>query len=288
MAEPRHTNSAVLPDEITIDVDWPRFVRRLMLVAVGCELLFLVLDYFVNYGNPDGIGALRRLTNLAREDGFGSWFGTTQTMMIALTLWLCFLAVRGRVDAPLPRWHAWGWGALAAFFSYMAIDDGAQLHERIGTLVYELSGKGSAGPSWFVGLVDIFPSYYWQLVFLPIFGSVAVLMIVFLWRVLDRRLLLISAAGVVCFVVAVGMDFIEGLGASHPYDLHTLSADGLGLEAFAQRRFAHTGFDSVRHFSKTLEETVEMFGQTLLWYVFLTHVGNAARDLRVDFGSGDE
>ncbi|HJO37781.1 MAG TPA: hypothetical protein QF650_04180 [Vicinamibacterales bacterium] len=104
---------------------------------------------------------------------------------------------------------------LALWFSYMTVDDGAQLHERIGTTVSIL--QEDAGSS----ALDLFPSYTWQLVFLPLFGGLGLFMAAFLWRELqDRpaRLAVIAAIG--CLVVAVGLDFFEGLEEDHAWNLY--------------------------------------------------------------------
>lgn len=62
--------------------------------------------------------------NIAREDGLASWFAVTQTLFVALTLWLIYtLTKRGGGS----RSKVYGWLVLTLFFAYMAVDDGAQM-----------------------------------------------------------------------------------------------------------------------------------------------------------------
>src|SRR4029079_1479108 len=63
------------------------------------------------------------------------------------------------------RWRSLGWAVVAAFFTYMAIDDGTQFHERIGTAVSVMHRRGAGPQSG--DLFAAFPSYAWQIVFVP-------------------------------------------------------------------------------------------------------------------------
>ena len=74
------------PVELVVQSD--RFVRYVIGFCIAAEILFVFLDYHVNYGRLTEIGAIRRLFNIAREDSLASWFGTTQSLLIGLTLWL--------------------------------------------------------------------------------------------------------------------------------------------------------------------------------------------------------
>lgn len=109
----------------------PRHViTGLLLMCVVLELAFVVLDYQVNYSRGSETSQIRRMLNITREDSLASWFGITQTFMVALTLWATWLVVRRALPRPA-GWRRLGWLALALFFTYMAIDDGAEVHERL-------------------------------------------------------------------------------------------------------------------------------------------------------------
>ena len=53
-----------------------------------------------------------------------------------------------------------GWLVMALFFSYIALDDGAALHERLGSTFRVLQQRAPVGAAaGGEGLLDVFPSY---------------------------------------------------------------------------------------------------------------------------------
>ena len=278
-------STTVQIEELTIDP--PRLAKKILIFCVAAELAFVFLDYHLNYGNLVNLASVLFLFNIANETGFAAWFATTQTLLAGLTLWLIYVAVRRQTG---PKWKSTGWLVLAAFFTYMALDDGVQLHERVGTIfqVLTVEDRGSAG---------YFPSYYWQLLFVPIFGILGLFSLGFLWSQLNSRssrILLVAALG--CFVIAVVMDFFEGLDPVHRWNVYRAISDDFdlatwtetghpnALEAWTQARFDRSAYDTLRHFSKSIEETLEMLGNSLFWYLFLCHLSVAAGGLRIRFG----
>jgi hypothetical protein len=263
--------------ELTVDPD--RLIRSVFLVCLLVNLAFFLLDCFVNYRAWIDISSIRRLFNTTREDGMPSWFGVTQTFMVALTLWLIFVTAR---QQPGSRWRQTGWLVLALFFTYMAIDDGSALHERLGSALEDIQDSGS-GDSWGAALLDVFPSYAWQVFLLPFFGALGLFTLVFLWRELnDTPSRALVAAAVGCMVLAVGLDFVEGLDPDHPWNLYTRLAEGLGLESLTTESY-DTPYEVLRHFSKSIEESLEMLAMTVLWIVFLRYWIRSTGDLRVRF-----
>ncbi|MDX1764496.1 MAG: hypothetical protein R3231_09270, partial [bacterium] len=193
-----------------------------------------------------------------------------------VTLGCIFAVSRHRTEE---RRGARGWGLLALFFIYMAADDGAEIHERIGS-TFKAMAKAASREEGVTSLgsrlLEFFPSYPWQLVMLPVFGTVGLLMFIFLWRTLKpptARSILILA--ILCFVAAVGLDFIEGLNRDHPMNFAEMLSD----------RWVHDS-GAVRHFSKSLEEFLEMVGITLLWSLFVRHfVRLSGKSLHLTFSS---
>ena len=159
----------------------------------------------------------------------------------------------------------------------MAVDDGAQLHERFGSTFKAL--REDAGSN-----LDFFPSYAWQVFFGPVFVLLGLFLLGFLLYELhsrhDRMLVLLALSGL---VLAVTLDFVEGLDEGHAWDLYTLIAERYDLEQVALDRFGETAYDTLRHFSKSIEEAIEMLALTLLWLVFLRHLGSITDEIRVRF-----
>ena len=82
------------------------------------------------------------------------------------------------------------------------------------------------------------------------------------------------------FGLAVGLDFLEGLDRKHPWNLYAGLMNSSDVEVLSRRLDRPTHY-TVRHFSKSLEEFLEMFANTLLWSVFLTRLFEIGADLRI-------
>ena len=268
----------------TLELRWHRdsLLRNVLFVCAGIEMLLFMLDYHLNYSaHRASSAAIRKLFNTAREDGLAGWFAIMQTAMVALTVWFIYLLVR-RSGSRLQRT---GWLVLAAFFTYLAFDDGAHIHERVGTWYHDAftgAGSGLAART-----LELFPSYRWQIVFMPVFAAAGVFMFLFLLRQLHgwRGKVLVTVA-LALLATAVALDFFEGLAPDHPWNPYTAITNAWQLDYWTLRTFRHTPYDTLEHFSRSLEETIEMFAMTLLWVVFLAHATRLGRDLHVRFEAG--
>ncbi len=252
------------PASVEIAVDWRRLASRVLLLCLAAEAAFAVLDYHINYGRLIEVGAMRRLFNIAREDSLASWFASTQTLLVGLTLLAIWLVDRSR-----------GYLLLGLGFMYMAVDDGAQLHERLSSTFDALSEQSARSAH--------FPSYTWHVLFLPLFVALGIYLLGFLWGKLDRRRpRLLLATAMLCLAAAVALDFFEGLEREHPANLYGAALNRYPfLDAWSERRFGSAGEETLRHFSKSIEETLEMGAMSILWFVLLGHLGAAAADVRL-------
>jgi hypothetical protein len=239
----------------TIVVDTGRFLWVVFLACLIVEVSLVYLDLTVNWWRWSESGAIRRLFNTTREDGLASWFMVAQTLVAALVAWAVYTVL---VHQAAPTGRRLGWLVVAVFFTYMCIDDGALVHERIGTAV-----KNSAG-------IGAYPSYAWQYVLLPFFAVMGAFTLFFLWREMPRRLdRLKLVAALACFVTAVGMDFVEGLD-----DGYRWLAESTGWQS-----------DAIRHFSKSIEEFLEMLGMSIFLVIFIGRLAAAAPRLDIRFSN---
>jgi hypothetical protein len=255
MTEPQPSSG---PLQITIDTRQLLWLLLSSLLAI--ELLLVFLDLYVNWGKAADSPAIRRMFNTTREDGLASWFAVTQTFVVAMVLWAIF-ALSARVQDN--RLQRFGWLLLALFFSYMTIDDGAMVHERLGT-----ASKNLGEDSLISQYTGAFPSYAWQALFLLPLTCIGMFMLWFLWRTMPdkvSRIGIIAALGL--FAIAVGMDYIEGL--EHGY---TPLADAFGWKG-----------SSVRHFAKSIEEFLEMLAMSLWLVIFLRYFARRAREFCIHF-----
>ena len=128
------------------------------------------------------------------------------------------------------------------FFTYMVIDDGAMVHERIGSAFKQANRD-----------IEL-PSYTWQFVVAPLFIMMGVFMLGFLWKQgsskVKRSWLL---AALLCLALALVMDYVEGLDEGY-----RLLVEHLGWTE-----------KTIAHFSKSIEEFLEMLGMSFLLILFL-------------------
>jgi hypothetical protein len=276
---PRRQPRASWSTAVELTLDSEALAQRVLIFCIVAEILFVLLDYHVNFGEWTEIGAMRRLFNIAREDGLASWFATTQTLLAGLTLALIGLAARRQ---PGMGWTATAWLVLASFFIYMAVDDGAQLHERLGSTVEAMREDSGAS-------LDFFPSYTWQLIFLPFFGVLGLFMLVFLWRELRSPFSRVLLSTAIAFQVsAVGLDFMEGLEPDHPWNPYAAISERYDLEAWTESRFGESAYDTLDHFSRSMEETVEMAAISILWFLFLRHLSIVPGQLMIRFSTSKD
>ncbi|HED16951.1 MAG TPA: hypothetical protein ENI64_09105, partial [Gammaproteobacteria bacterium] len=150
--------------KIELDID----PRKLLLVLVTIELIFLMIDGLFNCCWFGASQDLKVLFDITREANLPTWFSSTQAVVVGLLAWVY---ARQR-EGLKPQQAATGWYVIAVFFSYLGIDDAAQLHERVATALSNSAESGETN-SWLVDQFLGFSSYYWQFLFVPVFGAVA-------------------------------------------------------------------------------------------------------------------
>lgn len=258
MTDPEARRSSDAAGSTLLRVETGRFLWAVFLGCLIVEVALVYLDLTVNWLRWSDSGAMRRLFNTTREDGLASWFMVSQTLVTAVVAWVIFTVLLHQRTAAARRV---GWLIIALFFTYMCIDDGAMVHERIGTAFENSTGIGG------------YPSYAWQYVLLPFFALMGVFMLLFLWREMPRaadRARVAAAVGL--FVLAVAMDFVEGMDEGYRW----LSA-AAGWES-----------ETIRHFSKSLEEFFEMVGMSIFLVTFIGYLASIAPRLEVRFVDRDQ
>jgi hypothetical protein len=222
---------------------------------------------------------LRRLCNAAREDGIASWVATVQAAAIAGAAWACWAAAR-HDPATHPRRH--GWLLVALVLSWVAFDDGARVHEALGTMVDEWLDPIRRDPeaTGILAWVGRYPSYGWQLIVAPPLGVAGALGCWFFAREVrgsaTRRLLV---AMLLIFAVTLAMDFVEGLDRDHPWNVWARFAVDERLDDWSHRRFDTSAFATLQHGARVVEELLEVAGGTVLLVLLLGHL-TASRSCR--------
>ncbi len=258
--------SAVLPVKpattsgpIELDVDRSRFLRKLFLILISMESACVLGDIFINYSKWIGISSIERIFNMTREDSIANFLASGQMLLVSMTVLLLYAVIR---QTDTGSWHKFSFMLMGIFFFYMAFDDGAKLHERLATGIKQLAEDSI--------LFEAYPSYPWQVVFGPLYGAGALLLLYMFFRGLSsrtsRKLLLL---GLTLWVVAVSLDVLEGIPKYGPEGWLEFLSDGYAYP--------------VRHFQKVTEEFIEMVGTSCIFIAFLRELMTVAPDLRFRF-----
>jgi len=247
-----------------------KLLLRGLITFWGIIILFLGLaDVFLNHYEWADSYALQSLVDIAADDGLPNWFSSIQLLAIAIVLWMIlFVLLYSKPNLIKKKTEKIGWGISALFFTYLAVDDGSMLHESVGTAFRNsIEARHEHSPSVISNLFDVFPSYGWQFVFVPIFGLIAIFMLFFLFKNLKtKNQMILIVLGFSCFVASVFIDFFEELDVS-VYD---------GIISFF-----NTDLDTVEHFSRLIEELFEMVGNTLFMVAFTQQLIKLAKNWKI-------
>lgn len=243
------------------------FPKLILWSLIFLQFLLVFLDYFFNYLDIWEIKQIRRIFNIAREVSLSTWFSCLQLFFIGLIMWLIYFLKK---DAKTAGWKRLGWAAIGTFFIFLSIDDSAKVHERLGHVFkYSYLESLSQNGSFFAStLLNTFPSWGWQILVAPVYALIGFLIVIFIWHELDNRLNKLFFLMALCiFAVAIGIDYIEGLEGA--YDVIKKS----------------TGFKmyTITHYSKVIEEFLEMLGSSIIIYVCLSYLMSMVDVITVKF-----
>ncbi len=215
-------------------------------------LMFLLLD-FIQFSYADSIPRkLGKIVDITSEGNLPTLYSSLLAIasgLVALVIWKHYSWLSSPRDVL-------SWGLIATFFVYLGVDDAAQIHERVATVVSQWLKADNTGrlASTFLG----FESYYWQALFGPVFALFGLYMLVYLKKAFaDNKVFFYFLAGIGFYVVAVLLDYIDGVPKYYDYFLtDTLS------------------FAEIQHLFRALEEYIEMVGNSFILVSFLLHASN--------------
>ncbi len=254
-------------ETLTFKLLSPGATKNILVLFISIDLFLVALDLSFSYAGILNNLAVEQLFNLAREGSLGSWFSSTQLLLTGLILWLLFFRFLNDIDTQ--SFKKYGWALIALFFTLMAIDDAAAIHETIGSSYEDIvSNADEVGDVIGGEILENYPSYSWQVILGPVFLLMGLFIFVFLWiefSLYSMRLLLIAALS--CYAIAVGLDYVEGLYGGYKTIIVATALD----------------YDSVRHLSKVIEEFLEMLGTTFFLTLFITHLAMHTESVELRF-----
>ena len=211
------------------------------LALLACNLVVQISRHVLGRPNLRGFAAVFDLNG---EGNVPALFATLLLLGAAVLLALIASLTRRR-GAPFSR-H---WQALAVIFVYLAVDETAQLHEKIGLNAAELIDTHGV------------PSFYvWVLPFGAFVAIFALVYLPFVRALAPRLRRVVVGAGSLYVGAALGLEVID---------------------AAYTRAF---GFGNLTHaLLYSLEEVAEMWGVILFIYGLLCWLGEARAELDVRF-----
>ena len=205
-----------------------------------CGLL-LVADYAFTYLDLTGYYVFERTFAMTKEESIPNWYASILLFCIALTCALTFVMQSPRVE----KYQATPWIFFAVFFAFLSMDDGAKIHERLGSFFRELAEEGDGMFTSFQPLLEATSTYSWQIFVLPVFLLCGFVMV--LWgfnniAVPETHRWVIL--GGIAIAPALGLDYFEGL-----VDNDVIALEGRFLSVY-----------TIEHYQRVIEEFLEMTG----------------------------
>ena len=233
---------------ITLDHNFP--TKNILTIVISIPVFLFFIDSLGYHFRDDIPRKLLVLFDITLEANIPTWYSS----MLALFVGMVGILIVEHYYNLKQNSKIAIWLLIALFFVYMSIDDVSQFHERVATAWahYARSADNSISSS----LASNFESYYWQLLFLPIFGSIAFAMLyVIKTEFVNKKAQYFFIIGLACFVFAVALDYIDGVDRYYDYII---------------KQFGFN-FKVLEHFSRAVEEMVEMIGLGFILTALLLH-----------------
>lgn len=216
----------------------PRKLLILLLLMIGILLSANIMSIVVFHGfdHTPASMAFVAIFNFDYEKNVPTLFSSLQLIVVGLILSIIGVKQKSNREIYVP------WLALAVIFLFLAIDETAELHERLTTLT-----RDAVDPIRLTG--SLF--FAWVI---PYGLGVLVLVIAlsnFLLRLPRKTALLFTASGAIYITGAIGF---EMLGAGY-------------FESYSSGRAIYSVF-------YTCEELLEMLGVSLFIYALLAYISN--------------
>lgn len=221
--------------------------RRFFLFFSSLAIVAVILDYFFAWEKLSSLLVLQNLFAMNKEMTLCSWLSAVYFLLLGGTC----LVMACRESAAGHRWQAWDWRSLGFFFCFLSFDDASHIHERLGSAfsLYAKTQSAEGNISVAAWLGESFPSYFWQVLYMPVLGIIGSFFFIKLWKELKNtwpRILLVLAFSVLA--LAEGLDFLEGLVMRY-YAIETLFNVSPG---------------AIKHSQQVVEEFLELIGVNLL------------------------
>ena len=234
--------------QLNLDYNIP--LKNLLTAVITIPIFLFFFDSLVNSYSHAIPSKIRVLFDITLEANIPTWYSSVIALFVGLAGFLIvqhYYSLKHTSKIII-------WSVISLFFIYMSMDDTSQFHERIATAWanYAKSSNDTLSST----LAGNFESYYWQLLFLPIFGSIGFVMLYVIKTEFKNALAQkLFIAGLCCFVLAVALDYIDGVDRYYEFIIQNTSIQ----------------FKALEHLSRAVEEMTEMIGLGFILTSLLLH-----------------
>lgn len=198
---------------MTLELEEYPEIQKIFMYLIFVEMFFFTLDIFLYTFKYAIHSELIKLFDITFEANLPTWFSSTQALAVSLVAY--FIVMQKQMLGNTIKQY--GWVIVTLFFLYLAIDDAAQIHERVSTAL-NAAIQSTGGPSGLSSFFKFFPSYHWQIVFLPIFACIGLYMLILMYREFGKSLpLYFFICGGFFYVIAVALDYVEGNNSRYSF-----------------------------------------------------------------------
>lgn len=240
-----------------------RFARNTFYILLALEVLVVVLDIVFCVYRVTNLSPIRRFLDMTREESVGTWVSSMLFLLIGVQCFLLSLSI----DPNESKWRKLDWYVFSVFFIFLSIDDAARIHERFGSAFAILVDKSK--PDTFLYKVGHwFPSYYWQLLYMPLLATMALCLFLLIFlKSKDSFLKLTIFLGFGLLGFSQCIDFVEGLDPDYR----------MIRDLFSIR------FTTADHFVKIFEEFLEMLGLTVIFFTLQSYFLKDLNSISIKF-----
>lgn len=203
---------------------------KVLLTMLGITWLLATAHVFVHFTEVLPNSELKAMFNMAEEQNVPTWFSSLFWLAVGVSAFGCFSADKKR--------FRWLWLIIGAIFSFASLDEFAEIHERVGTILQEGVPGGPIRQ-----LSDASPDSPWIGFYLPVLIVIILCTILFVFsRLHGVRRRSVFLGGFCFYALAIAMDFYQGMPGTSPTS-------------------------NLTDASILLEEVSELVGSSLLTYV---------------------
>lgn len=235
--------------KLNFEINSESFVKKVFWTLVIIELALVLLDYIFNFSLIVETKQIRRIFNIARETSLPTWFSSLQFLLVGISFALVY-KVRKKIL----------WLLFSGFFSFLSMDDASSIHERLGT-IYKSMVHAQATET-----ANNMQSYGWQMLIAPIYAIIGVALFIFIWTELKTKARLEFFIGLVIYALAISMDYLEGIDSFFP---------------MIREMTGYTTY-TISHYSKTIEEFLEMLGTSIILCSALKTFLDSTKSIHID------